>query len=381
MSGSRDSGRASIDPDSERGRMDGVTRKTSITERSGETKSSSGARPSSGVRLSSGVRPSNLIEPSNRIGASRRIEQTGRIGASGGTQSLAEREPFGETRPSTGSEPAKDWASYWRAADGGLESMRAHFERHRYHRHSHDAYSFGVTECGAQAFRCRGENRTSAAGMVMAFNPDDPHDGHAASEPGFTYRIIHVEPTLVADILRDSGAGGGLPLFAQPVRPDEALGWALVRLDATLRVESSQLAKDEVLTTAVTAMVQRASTRSVPDPRDVDISPATSRLVATRAYDVLSSDVARDVSAEALAATVGCSRFALNRAVRSTYGMAPSDLQRQLRLRESRRLVIAGYPLAEIATRCGFADQSHLTRWFSRCYGITPGAYRAAAAS
>jgi AraC-like DNA-binding protein len=26
----------------------------------------------------------------------------------------------------------------------------------------------------------------------------------------------------------------------------------------------------------------------------------------------------------------------------------------------------------------GFADQAHLTRWFRRYYGITPGAYRGA---
>ena len=38
-----------------------------------------------------------------------------------------------------------------------------------------------------------------------------------------------------------------------------------------------------------------------------------------------------------------------------------------------------GGRLAEVATRLGFADQAHLTRWFRRYYGVTPGAYRAAA--
>lgn len=32
--------------------------------------------------------------------------------------------------------------------------------------------------------------------------------------------------------------------------------------------------------------------------------------------------------------------------------------------------------LSEVAVACGFSDQSHLTRVFLRCVGITPGAYR-----
>ena len=58
--------------------------------------------------------------------------------------------------------------------------------------------------------------------------------------------------------------------------------------------------------------------------------------------------------------------------------MAPSDYQRQLRLRAARRLIAQGRPLSDIAAQTGFADQAHLTRWFHRYYGITPGGYRIA---
>ena len=93
--------------------------------------------------------------------------------------------------------------------------MLAHFREHVYHRHSHDTYSFGVTESGAQSFTCRGAAHTSAAGMVMAFNPDDPHDGWATTGQGFSYRMIHVGPGLVAEVLADIG---GRPCRAAAVR-------------------------------------------------------------------------------------------------------------------------------------------------------------------
>jgi AraC-like DNA-binding protein len=51
----------------------------------------------------------------------------------------------------------------------------------------------------------------------------------------------------------------------------------------------------------------------------------------------------------------------------------------QLRLRAARRLIAQGWPIGAAAARAGFSDQAHLTRWFTRCYGITPGGYQRAA--
>ena len=42
------------------------------------------------------------------------------------------------------------------------------------------------------------------------------------------------------------------------------------------------------------------------------------------------------------------------------------------------RLAQGTVPLARLARDSGFSDQAHLTRWFSRVLGITPGRYAAA---
>ena len=36
----------------------------------------------------------------------------------------------------------------------------------------------------------------------------------------------------------------------------------------------------------------------------------------------------------------------------------------------------SGTPPAQAAFASGFADQSHLGRWFRRAYGLSPSAYR-----
>jgi len=260
-----------------------------------------------------------------------------------------------------------DWASYWRAPDRPLEAMHAHFERHRYHRHSHETYSFGVTESGAQAFTCRGAARTSAAGMVMAFNPDDPHDGHPAMADGFTYRIVHIGPDLIRDVLGDTAQQPvGLPLFVEPVLEDTTLAHALRQLHDALG--ESRLTQDEALAATVRALVGRGATR----PVKARALPVAVR----RVRELLDAEYARDLRAGELAEVAGCSRYALHRGFVAAYGLAPSDYQRQARLREARRLLSTGTPPAEAALASGFADQSHLTRWFKRYYGVTPGVFQ-----
>ncbi|WP_243753798.1 AraC family transcriptional regulator [Labedaea rhizosphaerae] len=266
-----------------------------------------------------------------------------------------------------------DWASYWRSADQPLEVMHAHFEAHTYAPHSHDAYSFGVTEMGAQAFTCRGEQRTSVAGMVMAFNPDDPHDGHAATEDGFTYRIVHIGPSLVGDLLTELTGSPTLPLFADPVLHDPVLAQALLRFHRVASGGGSTLARDEALAGAVAAMVGRGA-RSTPTIRAVDGGQHLAALVRSALQD----RYLEDLSAATLASLTGTSRFAVYRAFRAAYGMSPSGYQRLLRLRAARNLLADGVAPAEAASLSGFADQAHLTRWFRRCYGITPGTYRSA---
>ncbi|MFF2775483.1 AraC family ligand binding domain-containing protein [Streptomyces sp. NPDC058052] len=267
-------------------------------------------------------------------------------------------------------------AAYWRAPGLALEAMDARFERYAYPLHAHDTYSFGVTDDGAQSFVCRGGRHVSAAGLVMAFNPDEPHDGRSAVHDGYRYRMLHLGEDLVRDVLADAAPGaGGLPLFAAPVVDDPALAGAVADLHTAVAGNAPRLVVEERVTTAVLTLSRHASTRPAPlpdGPTRVDLA------ALERARRLLRRRFADNVSADDLARAAGCSRFALYRGFRAAYGFAPSDYQRDLRLRRARALLAEGTSPASAAAEAGFADQAHLTRWFTRTYGITPAAYRTA---
>jgi transcriptional regulator GlxA family with amidase domain len=68
---------------------------------------------------------------------------------------------------------------------------------------------------------------------------------------------------------------------------------------------------------------------------------------------------------------------AFERKFHASFHLTPQKYLRKLRLMlASRALVYSGATLAEIATGCGFADQSHFTRAFRRHFGRTPRQYR-----
>ncbi|NQD58823.1 AraC family transcriptional regulator, partial [Pseudomonas sp. CM25] len=72
----------------------------------------------------------------------------------------------------------------------------------------------------------------------------------------------------------------------------------------------------------------------------------------------------------------GIDRFRLTRAFKAAFGLAPHAYLIQLRLARARRLLAQGQTPAEVAVALGFADQSHLGRWFRRAYQLTPADYR-----
>ncbi|ADO70994.1 AraC family transcriptional regulator [Stigmatella aurantiaca] len=270
--------------------------------------------------------------------------------------------------------PGKDWVDVTRDPVTGIESIRAHFTGHAYDPHFHDAYLVGVTEQGLQEFSCRRALHRSTPGRVILIEPGEIHDGHARDEAGFTYSMLYLTPSWLAETCARA-ADGRFPAhpvgFSATLHDEPRLAAAIRRAFWRLHAPESRLARDEALDGLAAALNPLIGASVM-----TRMGEAAAR-AARRARDLLHERLEQDLGLDELSQRCGADRFQLSRAFRAAYGLPPHAYLVQLRLAAARRRLAAGEAPADVAATVGFADQSHLGRWFRRAFGLTPAAYRA----
>jgi AraC-like DNA-binding protein len=258
----------------------------------------------------------------------------------------------------------------------GVETIRAHFEGHAYDPHWHESYLVGVTEQGLQRFHCRKTRHHSTPGKIILLEPGELHDGDAPSSEGFTYRMLYLPPDWLAERLAslfENAPDRFLPSFESTLAEDPLAANAIWRAFETWHHGEPRIVRDVAFDGALTSLTRhlrwrRHESAALPDAR-----------LTLLACDYLHAHFCEDVGLDTLAQLTGMDRFRLTRAFKSSFGIPPHAYLIQLRLIHARALLASGVSPANTATEVGFADQSHLGRWFRRAYRLTPAHYRRAA--
>ncbi len=231
--------------------------------------------------------------------------------------------------------------------------------------HVHEPFAFGACTEGTEAIGYRGGVHYSGPGSVVILEPGEPHSGGPAGPGGFVYRVMYPSADLLAD-----GADPP-PRFPQPVVTDPGLALELRRVHALLSGAADPLEAQSRLAALLGELVRRHS--SPASPLDEVRRAGT---VARQVMNRLADQLACPPGLTEIAADAGLSRYQLLRSFRAEVGMPPYAWLAQHRVARARVLLERGESPAQAAMITGFADQAHLTRWFRRVVGITPGAYR-----
>lgn len=146
--------------------------------------------------------------------------------------------------------------------------------------------------------------------------------------------------------------------------PNRRRGWCLTNKYPIPDAKTGAVAAVAGLSRDVESSARGAESRGFPE--------------LSLALDALQERIADPPGIEELAAICHLSLAKFSRLVHRVFGLTPRQLALKVRLDEALHLLATtDAPLAGIALRTGFCDQSAFTRHFRRFVGMPPGTYRA----
>lgn len=270
------------------------------------------------------------------------------------------------------STPSRDWVDFRRDDETGIESVNAHFCGHAYDPHDHDELLVGITQQGLQRFNCRRALHTSSPGRAILIEPGAVHDGHAPDAEGFTYAMLYLPQSWVGEMMQRRGLGDVANIqgaFRHTLTDDAALASAILQAWFAVHHREGRLARDQSLDQLVALLSRHLESRP-----PADLADAQRQMLLIRDY--LHDFMAQDIGLDELARLSSMNRFKLTRQFKQAFGQSPHAYLVRLRLRTARQLLAQGLTPVQVAAQVGFADQSHLGRWFQRAYRITPATYQ-----
>ena len=209
------------------------------------------------------------------------------------------------------------------------------------------------------------------AGVPLAAEPLD------GTPQALAALVVSLAPDVIDEVL-DAAGRAPAPLVAVVGSRSPAVAQLGGLLHAGLadRTELGRLTLESLGAALAVAVVR--------DHTTVPTRPAPARELGREQLHAVLTLVEDDLSAPLtvadLAARAHVSVFHFSRLFRTTTGVSPHRYVVQRRLAHARDLLSGtDVPLAEVALRCGFADQSHLTRLVREHLGCTPAELRTAA--
>ncbi|MFC5429579.1 AraC family transcriptional regulator [Paraburkholderia denitrificans] len=235
----------------------------------------------------------------------------------------------------------------------------------RFPRHAHDEYGVGVMlEGGHVSWSGRGQVEVGP-GYVITVNPNELHDGIPVQGAPRRWRMMYVDPCVIAEF---GGAEMAAREFPLPVVDNIHFAQRFASALYGLPDVTASEATESVLDLFGTLFEQERNVQSLCGP---------SRSVQ-RMLERIHDDPANAPSLEELADIAALTPYTALRRFRRELGTTPHAYLLQYRVRQAYKAISEGKTLAEAALVAGFADQPHMTRAFVRQFGITPGQRRCA---
>jgi AraC-like DNA-binding protein len=255
-----------------------------------------------------------------------------------------------------------------------LEILHATYLTHTFARHVHEQFCIGIIVGGVEAVHYRGATHIAPTGSLVVFQPDEGHSNWAATEAGWSFRVIYPAIELLQRAIGSQETAMNIPFFANPVIHDRSLFRQIAQFHTLLAhpKTTTQLEQETQLLAILQSLIVRHGVGAAPNQRPI----GREHRAVQQIKDYLQTHYAQDPSLEELSVVCGLSPFHLTRVFREATGLPPHAYLTHLRIAHAKTHLRQTRSLADIAIDLGFTDQSHFTNTFKAWVGIPPGQYR-----
>jgi len=195
-------------------------------------------------------------------------------------------------------------------------------------------------------------------------------------ELGGDLRTVHV---YLADeaVQEAADQDGGVELAEELGTADPLVEQLVLGLDGLLRTwePAARTYADHLAVVLAAHLARYHADRRITHEAETPLGLSQQQLALLR--DMMEARLSEPISLAELAGAVSLSVSQFSRRFKASTGEAPHRFLMRLRLEQASRLLRAStVPIAEIAVRCGFSHQEHLTRVLRAQLATTPAAMR-----
>ncbi len=238
-------------------------------------------------------------------------------------------------------------------------------------------FAIGISTMGGHTRRIFHEHHATTyqftEDSIYIRNLGDPYKADLGGP--FDFLLLEISPASLNRIAQESDLAGIFSLDVTTALSDPVLANLVKTLIPALERPDrvSRLFVDQLASAIGTHIVQQYGGKPVASKNGRKLSRSHEAL----AKNILLNNLKGDISILDVAKACNLSRGYFIHAFRETTGMTPYRwLQNERISRACELLRTSKLSLSEVATACGFTDQSHFTRAFASALGTSPGAWR-----
>ena len=246
---------------------------------------------------------------------------------------------------------------------GGISVLDSIVDTYQYSPHWHEEYVIAIYRDGAKQYQCGRHHGIAKADDLLIIAPGTVHSAMTFDGIGWSYLSLYLTSSQCSKAtgINEETLVSKIHDFSQLSYQSGLVRQAFQVFDAGT---GSNIAFCEWLIALLDTVPKCVYEYSYTPPNLV------------RVYEQIMDDPTMPIAMDELSAIAGVTPEHLSRSFKQSYGLSPFQLLIAARIQTARKLITKGVPLATAAVSAGFSDQSHMTRWIKRAFGVSPGFFR-----